>query len=422
MQHARPKPGERVAIIGAGIAGLAAAHLLHDKYQLTVFEAAGYAGGHTNTIDVQAPDGTIAVDTGFIVYNETNYPLFTSLLSKLGVRTQPTNMSFGVSCDRTGFEYNGSSLNQLFARRRNAFSPRFYSMTVDILRFHRLTQPDVFDVSDDLSVADYVATRRLGDAFYNLYLLPIGASIWSSPADTFAQYPIRFVVDFLRNHGMLQLKHRPQWRVIQGGSARYVERLTAPLMGQLRLNTPVLAVRRAYNTVSITTAQEQLQFDHVIFATHSDQALAMLPDSSPIEREILGKLRFQENIATLHTDHTLLPRTRRAWGGWNYRISHDPSRPVSITYNMNILQSLDSEKTYCVTLNGEDMIDPARKIQTIRYEHPVYSSQSQPYRQRHAELIGPNRTSFCGAYWGNGFHEDGVRSAFDVASLFEGAR
>jgi predicted NAD/FAD-binding protein len=407
----------RIAIIGTGIAGLVAAHLLRHHHELTLFEADDHAGGHTNTIDVTLNGQSYAVDTGFIVFNEVNYPNFTALLRALSVESQPTAMSFSVRCDQTGLEYNGSSIDQLFAQRSNLLRPRFWRMLGDIRRFHALA-PSLLEgagIADDVTVEDWACRSGLGAMFLGKYLVPLGASLWSCPARTFRRFPIRFVVEFLRNHAMLQYAGRPRWRVVRGGSRQYVARLTAPFNDRIRLRTPIREVQRQPRGVILRPESGLAQtFDHAILACHADQALAMLRDPSPVEREVLAAFPYQPNEAVLHTDTRVLPRRRRAWASWNYRVGSDDADDVAVTYNMNMLQGLTGKDTFCVTLNPVDAIDPAKVIRRIRYHHPIFTSQRRAAQMRHGDLINVNRTSFCGAYWGYGFHEDGVNSAMAV--------
>ncbi len=409
----------KIAVIGSGIAGLTAAHYLRRAHDITVFEAGSYAGGHTNTIDVEWQGERHAIDTGFIVFNQRNYPLFTALLEELGVAWQPTSMSFSIRCDRTGLEYNGTSLNTLFAQRTNLLRPTFLRMVRDILRFNR-EAPALEGVDGDLTtVEEYVQREGYGTQFAERYLIPLGASLWSCPAGTFRKFPIRFVVEFLSNHAMLQVDGRPVWRVIRGGSKRYVEKLIAPFSDRILLNTPVTAVERRQGFIRIRDGRGgEGRFDHVIFACHSDQALRTLQDATLVERELLSAFPYQPNEAILHTDASVLPRRRLAWASWNYRIPREDAERVAVTYNMNILQSLRSKHVFNVTLNdggdGQAGIDPARVIRRISYEHPIFTANRAAAQRRHGELIGVNRTSYCGAYWGYGFHEDGVRSATAV--------
>ncbi|MEQ9617348.1 MAG: FAD-dependent oxidoreductase [Phycisphaerales bacterium] len=414
-----PSDVERVAVIGAGVSGLVCAALLRERFDVTVFEAGDHIGGHTRTIDLDDPDGAVGVDTGFIVYNETNYPNFTKLLKRLGVRSRPSDMSLSVRDDRIGLEYNGSSLRKLFAQRRNILRPSHHRMIRDILRFFR-ESPALLDGPDDtLTVLEYVRRERYSDAFLDRYLLPIGASLWSCPEGTFLGFPIRFVVEFFHNHGMLRRAGRPEWRVIDGGSARYVEALTAGWRDRIRLRTPVASVERSASSVTITTTAGYTHTcDHVVIACHTDQALAMLADPSDAEREILGAIPYSANRTVLHTDTSLLPRRRRAWASWNYHAGHERDHPATLTYNMNMLQSLETRETYCVTLNEQAKIDTDRKLRAFDDGHPVFSAGKADAQKRHDELINANRSSYCGAYWGYGFHEDGVRSALRVCGAF----
>jgi len=409
---------QRVAIVGAGISGLVCAYLLNQRHDIVVYEAGDYIGGHTNTIDVETEHGAIPVDTGFIVYNESNYPLFTRLLDQLNVESLPSMMSFAVSCERSGLEYNGSSINQLFAKRSSVFSVGHWKMIRDIARFNRDAER-LQEVGDALTVAEYVRENNFSDSFLEHYLIPIGASIWSCPSGTFRGFPIRFVIDFLRNHGMLQINDRPEWRVIKGGSRQYIAPLTQPFRDCIQLKTPVSRVERHGDGVTVSLHSGAAErFDQVVLACHSDQALRLLDEPSELERELLSAFPYQRNETVLHTDESLLPKRRRAWGSWNYRIRSDSSDAVAITYNMNMLQSISSRAQYCVTLNETDRIDPSKVIRRFQYHHPIFTLERDAAQARHEELVRNNRTSFCGAYWGFGFHEDGVRSAIRVAEHF----
>lgn len=409
---------QRIAIVGAGISGLVCAYLLSQRHDIVVYEAGDHIGGHTNTIDVETQHGVIPVDTGFIVYNESNYPLFTRLLDQLKVESQPSIMSFAVSCERSGLEYNGSSINQLFAKRSSILSLGHWKMIRDIARFNRDAER-LQEEGDAVTVAEYARENNFSDSFLEHYLIPIGASIWSCPSGTFRGFPIRFVIDFLRNHGMLQINDRPEWRVIKGGSKQYIGPLTQPFRDCIQLNTPVSRVERDGDGVTVSLHSGAAErFDQVVLACHSDQALRLLAETSELERELLSAFPYQLNETVLHTDESLLPKRRRAWGSWNYRIRSDSSDAVAITYNMNMLQSISSRTQYCVTLNETDRIDPSKVIRRFRYHHPIFTLERDAAQARHEELVGNNRTSFCGAYWGYGFHEDGVRSGVRVAEHF----
>jgi len=409
----------KIAIIGTGIAGLTAAYLLSTDHDLTVFEANDYIGGHTHTIQVQTTHGTYAVDTGFIVFNNWTYPNFIKLLTRLEVPSQPSTMSFSVSCERTGLEYNGTSLNALFAQRRNLLRPSFHRMLRDILRFNREAPALLKDDNTPISLDAYLAKNHYSQVFIEQYLIPMSASIWSADPQQMFETPVRFLVQFFHNHGMLSVNHRPQWQVIVGGSQEYVKRFIHPFRDRIRLRCPVQSVTRHPTHVSIKSAgQEEEYFDHVVIATHSDQALAMLTDSSAQERAVLGALPYQVNETVLHTDQSLLPRTRRAWASWNYHRLQREQSQVAITYNMNMLQSLQAFETFCVTLNRTAVIDPDKIIEKMIYHHPVYTEAGVAAQKCHSQINGVNRTHFCGAYWGYGFHEDGVNSALAVCQYF----
>jgi len=402
----------RVAVVGGGVSGLAAARDLNPTHEVTVYEAEPRLGGHTHTWDVPLGGRTWAVDTGFIVYNERNYPRFTRLLAECGVATQPTSMSFSVRHDGDGLEYNGSSLGQLFVQRRNLIRPGFLRMLVALLRFNRTAVVALRSGAPGRTLGALLDEGGYPAVLAEWYLVPMCSALWSLPARSALELPAAFVVEFLDNHGMLTVNDRPQWRVVQGGSARYVEALVAPFREQVRLGHRVQEVRRYPDRVEV----DGERFDRVVLACHSDQALQMLADATPAEREVLGALPYQPNDAVLHTDTTVLPRHRGAWGAWNHRVSADPTAPAQVTYNMNILQSLDAPETFCVTLNGADAIDPARILGRVRYHHPVATLAGQAARARRVEISGPHRTHYAGAYWGNGFHEAGVASGQAVAA------
>jgi len=421
--HSSPDPSEsgvRIAIIGTGISGLTAAYHLCAHHELTLFEAGSHIGGHTNTIAVELDGERHAIDTGFIVFNDWTYPNFTALLDELGVASQPTEMSFSVRCDRTDLEYNGSHLNGLFAQRRNLIRPSFHRMLRDILRFHREAPALLEEPNSEPTVGEYLEQKRYSREFAERYLLPMGSAIWSCPTAKFSQFPMRFIVEFYKNHGLLSISHRPTWRVICGGSKTYVAALTRSFRHAIRINAPVSRVQRQRDCVMVTSSGGRLEsFDHVIFACHADQALRLLADPVDAEREILGTFPYERNIAVLHTDTSVLPRRKRAWAAWNYHIQGEDSSRATVSYNMNILQRISSRHVFCVTLNGEERIDPAKIIRRIVYEHPVYTTKRTIAQSRQSELLVSNRTSFCGAYWGNGFHEDGVRSGLDVCRALQ---
>ena len=413
----------KVAIVGTGISGLVCAHLLHPHHEIAVFEANDYVGGHTNTVDVTLEGRDYAIDTGFIVYNERNYPNFVRLLDQLGVATQPSSMTFSVRNERTGVEWRGSNLNTMFAQRRNLLRPSFHRMLIDILRFNkaakRLVDDDRLGRADEsVSLAEFVSTLRLSPRFTEEFLIPFGASIWSADPSTFLDFPATTYTRFMANHGLLDLRGMPQWRTVAGGSQRYVEKLIPPFADRIRLRTPVAKVVRTAVGVEIVTADGPERFDKVILAGHSDQSLRLLADADPAEREILGAIRYQPNTATLHTDTAFLPVNPRARASWNYHVGAGDQREAALTYWMNELQSIDSPHEFMVTLNQADRIDRSKVLAEFEYDHPVYDAEAIRAQGRRPEIQGVNGTFFAGAYWGYGFHEDGVRSALDVCRHF----
>jgi predicted NAD/FAD-binding protein len=411
----------RVAVVGAGVSGLVVAHLLHDRHQVTVFEAGDYAGGHTNTVTVDTAGETLHVDTGFIVFNDRNYPQFERLLARLGVAWQPSSMSFSVS-DRAGdFEYSSASLNGLFAKRAHLVTPWFHRMVCDLARFNSAARKLLQQHERDVSLGDWLERHRFSRAFIERLIVPQVSAVWSADPNQRFSFPARFLAEFFHNHGMLAFRGRPQWRAIRGGSARYVDALTHPLAQRVRLSTPVQSVVRHPDHVLVTARGcEGERFDEVVLATHADQALALLADASDAEREILGSIPYQHNDAVLHTDARMLPRRRRAWASWNYHLLEQPTDRTTVTYHMNRLQSLSTDAQMCVTLNRSADIDPAKVIRTISYAHPVFTRAGVAAQRRSEEISGRNRTSYCGAYWGWGFHEDGVVSALRVAARLGG--
>jgi len=411
----------RIAVIGSGIAGMVAAYRLCRDHEITVFESGSYIGGHTHTVDVLVEGRPYAVDTGFIVHNDWTYPNFVALLKELEVAWQPSDMSFSVRCETSGLEYNGTSLNSLFAQRLNLIRPSFLRMVADILRFGS-SAPALLDAhAADLSLGGYLKQNGYSRYFIQNYIIPMGAAVWSSRPADMLEFPARFLVEFFANHGFLSVNNRPTWRVVRGGSREYVKRLTAPYAARIRLSTPVASVQRQAHQVSLRLKDGSVEhFDQVFIACHSDQALALLSDASPAEREILGAISYQENEALLHTDTRLMPRRRLAWAAWNYHIPKDPVERVAVTYNMNILQSLQAPVQFMVSLNRADQIDPAKVLGSYTYHHPVFTAAAVAAQKRRHEINGALRTYYCGAYWSYGFHEDGVRSA--QASLEEFAR
>jgi predicted NAD/FAD-binding protein len=411
----------KIAIVGAGISGLTVAHLLHREHELVVFEAGAYAGGHTNTVRVDTANETHYVDTGFIVFNDRNYPNFERLLARLDVATQPSTMSFSVSDASGDFEYCGASPNGLFAKRAHLLTPWFHRMLADLVRFNGAAR-ELLSGDEGPSLGEWLEREAFSTAFVERLIVPQASAVWSADRHQLWSFPARFLAEFFEHHGMLGLRGRPHWRTVRGGAARYVQALTAPWRARLRLETPVRSIERSADHVLVTPrGGEAERFEGVVIATHSDQALALLADASDREREILGALRYRHNEAVLHTDVRMLPRRRRAWASWNYHLLEQPGAGATVTYHMNRLQSLRAEREFCVTLNRGDAIDPAKVLRTIPYDHPVYTREGVRAQARRAEIDGRNRTHYCGAYWGWGFHEDGVVSALAVAERF-GAR
>ena len=410
----------RIAVIGTGISGMTAAYLVHPHHEIAVFEAADRVGGHAHTVDVDDAAGRLAVDTGFIVCNDRTYPNFLKILSQIGVAPQPSDMSFSVRCDATGLEYSGGTWNGLFAQRRNLLRPSFYRMLAGIVRFNREALRLLEEPAPGPALGDYLRRERYGEEFVERYVLPMGAAIWSSTPSQILEFPARSFVEFFRNHGLLEVFNRPQWFTIPGGSRTYVQKLTSSYRDRIRLSTPVLSIRRDAEGALVRSGPGEERFDHVILATHSDQALRMLVDATPGEREILSALPYQENDAVLHCDTSAMPKARRAWSSWN---SHLPAQPVeraTVTYWMNRLQRLTARKDYYVTLNRQASIAPNTIVGRYVYHHPVFRQEGVAAQKRWSEVSGKNRVSFCGAYWGYGFHEDGVNSALRAVEALGG--
>ncbi len=418
----------KIAVIGAGISGLTCAHYLAKDHEITLFEANDYLGGHTATVDVMLENGQkIAVDTGFIVFNDRTYSKFRQLLSELGVGEQATEMSFSVKNPETGLEYNGHSLWRLFAQKRNLFNPRFYVFLKEIVRFNREARKS-YAISTNGSplveqtLGDFLELHQFDDFFGQNYILPMGAAIWSSTLSDMRAFPLKFFLRFFYHHGLLEISNRPQWFVIPNGSREYVKKIQAGLNAKVRMNTPVERVVRHADRVDVFFSSTHESFDQVIFANHSDQALASVADPSSKEKQLLGKMRYQANDVVLHTDHALLPKRKAAWASWNYCLGEREDRETrlaTLTYNMNILQNLDVPQTLCVSLNATDRIDPDKILRRFTYHHPVFNQDMIDSQQNRHLVSGVNRTWYCGSYWYNGFHEDGVRSALDVVNGIE---
>jgi predicted NAD/FAD-binding protein len=409
----------KIAVIGAGVSGLTVAHLLHTEHEVTVYEAGDYAGGHTNTIRVDTAYRTQFLDTGFIVFNDRNYPNFERLMARLKVPWQPSEMSFSVSDGRGEFEYSSRSLNALFADRRHLVSTSFQRMLTEIPRFQRAARALLRGEDEGVSLRDWLAEQRFSEHFVERLIVPQASAVWSADPRQMWSFPALFLARFFDNHGMLGLRGRPRWRTIAGGSAQYVEALTAGFADRIRLRTPVRSIDRSDDHV-VVRAQggEPERFDHVVLATHSDQALELLSDASEREHQVLGAIPYQLNEAVLHTDRALLPHRRRAWASWNYHLLDEPRGRTTVTYHLNRLQTLDADQDYCVTLNLAERIDPAKVLRRIEYAHPVYTPEGAGAQKQIGEISGQRRTHFAGAYWGWGFHEDGVNSALRVAQSF----
>jgi len=410
----------KVAIIGSGISGLTAAYLLHKEHDITVFEANDYVGGHTHTHEIKLNDKSWNVDSGFIVYNEKTYPNFIRLLQKLKVEVRKTSMGFSVKAPAKNLEYSGGSLNTVFAQRQNLFKASFLIMLRDVLRFNRLAVKELAVIDESITIGDFLKTHNFSNHFVDNYIIPMGAAIWSTSAKKTTEIPAVFYIRFFKNHGLLQIFKRPQWFVIKGGSKSYVQKMVEGFNEKILLSSPVKKVLRDSAGIKVycDNDQEPQQFDKVIFATHSDQALALLIDPSENESSILGALHYQKNTAILHTDTSLMPKNKTTWSSWNYLLSGDQSKPVTLTYNMNILQALNTKPDFLVTLNSSGEIDPSKIIKKIEYRHPLFTVDGVHAQKKKKQISGANNTFYCGAYWGNGFHEDGVNSALDVCNAF----
>ena len=414
----------KIAIIGSGIAGNVAAYHLNKEHDITLFEQNSHIGGHTHTHSIDDANGKLNIDTGFIVLNDRSYPNFIKLLQELDVDIQKTEMSFSVKCEQSKLEYNGNNLDTLFAQRSNMFSPIFYKMISDILRFNREATEFINNIHNDQSLGDFLHNRHYSEIFINKYIVPMGAAIWSTKPEDMFNFPARFFFKFFLNHGLLSVNDRPQWYVIKGGSNNYVKKLIKGFEDRIRTDCSVDKIVRHADHVEIHSQKNGQRynierFDYVFIASHSDQALNMLQQPSAQERDTLSAIQYQKNEAVLHTDDTLLPSRKKAWAAWNYHIPKDNRSNVALTYNMNILQGIQSDNTYCVTLNYSDQIDQNKIIKTIEYHHPIFTPKSIIAQDNHRLINGTGRTYYCGAYWRNGFHEDGVVSAINALSHFK---
>jgi uncharacterized protein len=405
----------RIAVVGSGIAGLSCAWLLAREHEVTLYEANSHIGGHTHTHDIEIDGRNYAVDTGFIVFNPPHYPLLHKLFETLGVESQPTTMSFALKNERSGLEYNATDLGGLFCQRRNLVSPRFWGMIGDIMRFYR-EAPTLLDHTDaGPTLADYLAAQRYSAAFRDDHIVPMASALWSSPSTQILQFPAKYLVQFMANHQMMQARGRAPWRVVKGGSQSYVRALRTQWQVRERLDCAVTHVARDADGVKIDSRAGRERYDEVVLACHADQALALLADASEHEHAILGAMPYQENDTVLHTDASVLPTRRRAWAAWNALVPKDRSEDCTVSYCMNLLQSLDAPQPLLVTLNRTAQIAPEKILRRLRYHHPLYTPRSVAAQARRAEIQGVRRTWFAGAYWGWGFHEDGMRSGVEVA-------
>jgi predicted NAD/FAD-binding protein len=413
---------QNIAIVGSGISGLTTAWLLKDHHDVTLFEAGDSLGGHTNTEIVELNGQHYPVNTGFIVYNDWTYPNFERLLKQLGtLRSEKTEMSFSVGCAKTGLEYCGSSISALFAQKRNWLNPKFHQMLRTIIRFNQesLQRLDANSIPADQTLADYLQIHHYKGWFVEKYIVPMGAAIWSTGQQAMLTASALFFLKFFRNHGLLSVRHRPQWYTLSGGSEAYIEPITQGFKDRIHLNTAVRNIQRHAEHVVLQTDLDQYTFDQVVLACHSDQALSLLAAPTPAEQAVLGDMPYTPNDVILHTDASILPKRRKAWAAWNYHIGETDHDGVAVTYNMNILQNFHTApETFCVSLNYQGKIDPSKIIKQFSYSHPLFSARSQAAQSRFHEISHQSRTHYCGAYWFNGFHEDGVNSALRVAADF----
>jgi uncharacterized protein len=415
----------KIAVIGAGISGMSAAWLLSQRHDVTIYEAEDRAGGHSHTVDAPDGEGEVPVDMGFIVYNEANYPNLVALFDHLGVTTQHSDMSFGVSLDGGAMEYGGNDLGALFAQRRNIVSPRFWSMLSDLVRFYRSASAHPANDDSSTSLTDYLAAGRYGRAFCEYHLLPQAAAIWSSSVREIGDYPASAFIRFFQNHGLLKITDRPAWRTVKDGSRAYLKKLTAEYAHRTRLNCAVASIWREPDGVWVRDVHGQLEhFDDVVVACHADQALAVLDDATPAERELLGVFRYSKNLAVLHTDDRLMPRRKAVWSAWNYLGTRDGegAQTLCVTYWMNKLQALPTDQQLFVTLNPMVEVDPAKVVRSIEFDHPLFDGAAMRAQSKLWSLQGERRTWFAGAYFGSGFHEDGLQAGLAVAEALGGVR
>jgi predicted NAD/FAD-binding protein len=412
----------KIAIIGSGISGMTAGHLLAPSHEVHLFESQERLGGHTHTHEVEVSSGKYLIDTGFIVHNDKNYPHFVKLMNKLKVATQASHMSFSVKVEETGLEYNGTTLNSLFCQRKNLINVGFYRMIFDIMRFNKQATQYYLEnenLDDPKTLEQYLIENKYSEEFTETYIMPMGAAIWSASREEMKKFPLGFFVRFFHHHGMLSIDDRPQWRTLVGGSKSYIAPLTENFKQNIHLSCPVTAVTRKESGVEIEFIKEGIKstktFDQVIFATHADTTMKILQNPTAEEKGVLSGFSYRPNDVTLHTDTSILPRTALGHAAWNYFLPKHVRESVAVTYHMNILQSIKSPETFLVSLNLDDMIDPKKVIKKIPYSHPVYTLEAVKSQTLWGSISGKDRLHYCGAYWGNGFHEDGVKSGVKVA-------
>jgi len=408
---------QNIAIIGSGISGLTSAYLLSRYHNVHLYEKNDYIGGHTHTHELIENSNKLNVDSGFIVYNENTYPNFIKLLDTLKVERQHTEMGFSVKSNIGDFEYAGNSLRSFFAQKSNILKPKFWKMTFDIIRFNKIASND-HEKKINLSLKEYLNKHSFSKSFTKNYILPMGAAIWSTSPKLMLDMPAYFFIRFFKNHGLLKIADRPQWWVIKNGSNQYVKEIIKPFINHIHLNSKIDTISRKDGKVYIGTKDKIKKYDSIVISTHSNQALNLLSDPTTDEKNILGNIKYQKNTALIHTDVSILPKRKLAWSSWNYLINQDSNQLVTLTYNMNILQNLKSNKTYCVTINNTKKLNPDKIIKEIIYHHPLFTESSVKAQKQKAIICGCNNTYYTGAYWGYGFHEDGVNSALDVCSKF----
>ena len=410
----------KIAIVGSGISGNSLAYTLSKEHDITLFEKNNRLGGHSHTHEIISQGKKINVDTGFIVFNKKTYPLFTKLLDELNVHYEKSDMSFSVFSKDRNFEYNGTTLNTLFSQRKNIFNYKFIKMIYEIIKFNKVALT-LLSAKTEISLETFLRQNNFSDYFCKNYILPMGSAIWSSNINSMLKFPAVFFVKFFNNHGMLNINDRPQWLTVTNGSKEYVEKLTASIKKNIRLNCPVKAVKRNKDSVEITSSNGNEIFDYIFFACHSDEALKLISDPSTEEKEVLSSIPYSKNEVTLHTDESIMPKNKLTWAAWNYNIDSTDDMPIALTYNMNILQNLKTQKTILVTLNDNGNIDPEKVLKKINYTHPLFSLRSVEAQKSYGIISGVNRTGYAGAYWGNGFHEDGISSAYNAIKFFKEA-